>query len=165
MKKLLFLVLVITNITLQAQTTFSKDGLRYEVTSNGVKVRGRVGDATVINIPSIVINSGITYRVTSIAFVAFDGNQLTSVKIPNTVTSIEKNAFRLNRLGSITIPNSVISIGTDAFSGAFNSESSLKILRIETGVTHIGDSAFSGSLFTNGSSSGVNEVILKVPVV
>lgn len=47
---------------------------------------------------------------------AFNGNQITSLTIPNSVTSIDYKAFYNNKLSYVTIPRSVTSIGGGAFS-------------------------------------------------
>ncbi len=59
-----------------------------------------------------------TTGVTSIAKVAFRGNNLTSVVIPDSVTSIGLGAFYSNNLTSVVIPDSVTSIGRMAFWGS-----------------------------------------------
>jgi TolB-like protein len=75
--------------------------------------------------------------VTSIADLAFEHNELTSVTIPGSVTSIGWMAFYANKLTSVTIYNGVTSIGEDAF--AFNK---LTSVTIPDSVTSIGTSAF-----------------------
>lgn len=64
-----------------------------------------------------------------------NGEEITSVVIPNGVTSIPNNAFNgCSCIESIAIPNSVTSIGSSAFRGC----SSLKSIVIPNGVTSIG---------------------------
>ena len=122
------------------------------------------------NIVSVTIPSSVT----SIGNSAFLGcSSLTSITIPDSVTSIGNSAFLgCSSLTSITIPDSVTSIGVDAFSSCnglmsivvesgntvYRSEGNC-LIRIAddaliagcnnsviptTGVTSIGNSAFSG---------------------
>ena len=73
-------------------------------------------------------------------FLDENGNEMTSIVIPESVTSIREGAFTACRsLTSITIGNHVTSIGDGAFSGC----SSLSNVEIPNSVTIIGDSAFS----------------------
>ena len=68
------------------------------------------------NSTNIIIPSTINGKsVTTIGNNAFNGNQLTSVEIPDSVTTIESDAFGNNQLTSITIGNSVTTIGNNAF--------------------------------------------------
>ena len=90
-----------------------------------------------LTIPSEYVENGVTYKVVSIGFGAFDDNQLKSVTIPNSVTSIGHSAFAYNQLTSVTIPNSVTSIEGWAFRN-----NQLKSVTIPNSVTTIGDSAF-----------------------
>ncbi|GHU48705.1 hypothetical protein FACS1894200_06310 [Spirochaetia bacterium] len=82
--------------------------------------------------------------VTSIGSGAFQGNQLTSVTIPNSVTTIGGNAFNSNRLTSITIPNSIITIGDSAFSN-----NRLTSITIPNSIITIGDYVFTGNQLTS----------------
>ena len=71
---------------------------------------------------SIIIPEEVSYmsklfKVTSIGDWAFDGENISSVNIPNTITNIGEYAFCENRkLTSLYIPKSVIKIGFAAFS-------------------------------------------------
>lgn len=117
-----------------------------------------------LNIPSTVVNNGITYSVTSIENKAFCSSpNLISVIIPNTVKSIGWEAFKYcTNLISITFPNSITSIGMYAFSfcvnlpsinlpdsinvineGTFMRCESLSSITIPNSVTTIQHSAFS----------------------
>ncbi len=185
MKKLLLFVLTIISIGIQAQDTFTRGDLNYEVTSTvfpfTVKVTGRATSTSNIIIPPTVINDGTNYTVTTIGEFAFDQIQLNSVSIPNTITDIGAAAFRLCLLTSLTIPDGVISIGQAAFtgnnllgtliipnsvktiaSGAFSGIGNMNTVIIGNGVTSIGANAFGGSL-VNGSPGGVGAVIFESP--
>ena len=72
-----------------------------------------------IVIPSSVIYNGATYRVTSIADLAFaDCPSLISIIIPSSITSIGSNAFtECFGLVSVEIPNTVTYVGPYAFRG------------------------------------------------
>ena len=54
-------------------------------------------------------------KVVGIGEGAFSGNQLTSLKIPNSVIIIGESAFANNQLTNIEIPNSVTEISGSAF--------------------------------------------------
>lgn len=117
-----------------------------------------------LNIPSTVVNNGITYSVTSIENKAFRNSpNLISVIIPNTVKSIGWQAFQYcTNLTNITLPNSITSIGMHAFSfcvnlpsfnlpdsinvineGTFMKCESLSSITIPNSVTSIQHNAFS----------------------
>ena len=96
-------------------------------------------DATgVINILSTFDIDSVTYTVTSIENDAFNGNDLSSVIIPNTVISIGTSSFNNTGILSINIPDSVTSIGDNAFAG-----NKITTANIGKNVTTIGAFAFS----------------------
>jgi hypothetical protein len=101
--------------------------------SNGT-ITGYTGSAKVIEIPAII--DGLP--ITAIGRSALDGNQFTSVTIPDSVTSIGDYAFSYNPLTSVTIGNSVAEIGMSAFRS-----SQLTSVTIPDSVTSIGNDAFS----------------------
>jgi hypothetical protein len=72
MKKLLFVFLVLSfKLTVWAQISFFVDGIWYTTTGmNTVSVSRDVNYSGLITIPSTVVNSNITYSVTSIGKVA-----------------------------------------------------------------------------------------------
>lgn len=92
--------------------TFDIGNLRYTVTS-GLNVNvAQIGSSSgVENIPSTVVNSGVTYNVTSIKDYGFYFSNANSVIIPNSITHIGVAAFRYSSLTSINIPSSVTSFG------------------------------------------------------
>ena len=111
-QKLQFSVLFLFLIFLSNAQTFDIGNLRYTVT-NGLNVNvAQIGSSSgVENIPSSVVNSGITYNVTSIKDYGFYFSDATSVNIPNSITHIGVAAFRYSSLTSINIPSSVTSFG------------------------------------------------------
>jgi len=92
-------------------------------------------------------NFGYFTNVTRIGGFAFDNNQLTNVRIPDSVTSIGDSAFSKNQLTSVTIPNSVTRIGDRAF---FNNVV-LTSVEFDTAsnVTSIGRAAFANNQLRN----------------
>jgi len=64
---------------------------------------------------NLLTNVTIPNSVTYIGWGAFAQNQLTSVTIPNSVTHIGYSTFQMNQLTSVTIPNSVTRIRQNAF--------------------------------------------------
>jgi hypothetical protein len=84
--------------------------------------------------------------VTSIGDVAFEGNALTSVIIPDSVKAIGIQAFADNALTSVIIPDSVTSIGDVAFEG-----NALTSVIIPDSVITIGDGAFVANALTSAA--------------
>ena len=144
---ILFVLAIVIGVTAHAYDFAAKnsDGvdIYYNITSESEKtVRVTVkstyfGDEYkgAINIPSTVVNNGVTYKVTSIMPQAFNGNEyVTAVSIPNSVTIIESLSFSgCSNLQSITIPNSVTTIRSGAFSGC----TSLQQITIPEYVTEL----------------------------
>lgn len=89
-------------------------------------------------VDDIVIPTFIAgFPVTKIAGLAFRGNKLRVVVIPNGVTTIEDEAFAWNRLTHITIPASITIIGDGAFGNNL-----LEEVNVPEGVKYIGENAF-----------------------
>ena len=128
MHALMTKTLFVLSILLSAQASaFDVDGLSYNViNATDVELGGCVSDPCVdkdIVIPGTASHSGTTYSVTTIGNVAFGGNDLTSVIIPDSVTTMGNNAFADNALTSVIIPDSVTAIGDSAF--AYNALTSV----------------------------------------
>ena len=103
----------------------------------GATITDYVGSDTDLTIPGTVTIDPNTYDVTTIGVWAFEGNDLTSVTIPDSVTTIGEGAFQLNDLTSVTIPGSVTTIGNYAFY-----HNALTSVTIPGSVTTIGSWAF-----------------------
>ena len=97
--------------------------------------RIRSGDVTLV----IPVTLGGNF-VTGIASLAFDGENLASVSIPDRVESIGPYAFYDNHLGSVKLPFWLETIGNSAFE--FNAITSVVI---PIYVTSIGNFAFQGN--------------------
>jgi hypothetical protein len=120
MKKLVSIIYILFFFYTYGWTTnFTVNGINYNTTStNTVEVAYGSSYSGIVNIPSTVINSGLTYTVTSIGTSAFSGTDVSEVSIPNTITKIGINSFFVCIwLNSIKIPSSVTIIGSGAFAG------------------------------------------------
>lgn len=142
---------LLTGITLLLSlTSFSQthtlENISYNVTSinpNTVEVIDNTNKGAII-IPSTVTLNGASYSVTSIGSRAFQKNNITSIRIPETVTFIGNVAFQDNKLTKVTIPDSVIFIGLNAFR-----DNDLSNVIIGKNVSSIGYSAFSNNWITS----------------
>ncbi|WP_299710380.1 leucine-rich repeat protein [uncultured Tenacibaculum sp.] len=143
MKRNLLTLITLTICFIGFTQTFTVDGIEYEIISNGAitKSNTNTGDIT---IPEQVRHNGRNYNVTGIGNRSFEGNQLTSVIIPNNVTFIGKSAFENNKLTNVTIPSGVIKIWDKSFKN-----NKLTNVSIPNSVTLIGDSAFEDNELTN----------------
>ncbi|MGY6648455.1 leucine-rich repeat protein [Wenyingzhuangia sp. IMCC45574] len=153
MKKKLLITLAFFlgfNSLLSAQTTFTVDDIKYEITSSTapltVKTIDYTGSATAVTIPETITydSNGREYTVNEIGYFSFSNKNLTSVTIPNSVTTIEGRAFQMNNLTSVTIPSSVTSIEGYAF---FNND--LTSIALPNSLTTIGATAFGGNDLTS----------------
>ena len=143
MRALITKTLFVLSILLSAQAmAFDVDGFTYSVigATNDVRVEGcapRPCSSSDIVIPATVSDGSTTYSVKIIGYLAFSGNALTSVIIPDSVTTIGGYAFFGNALTSVTIPDSVTTIGRNAFQN-----NALTSVIIGNSVTTIGEFAF-----------------------
>ena len=103
---------------------------------NSVIITGYTGSNADIRIPSRI--QGLP--VTVIGELAFVGNWLESVTIPDSVIYIGDDAFAENRLESVTIPDSVTVIGAGAFWG-----NHLTSVTIGASVIEIREDAFANN--------------------
>jgi hypothetical protein len=105
-------------------------------TDNGLVIIGYTGAARNVAIPAEIDGVKVT-EIGEIGEMAFYGNQLTGVTIPDTVTSIGGMAFAGNQLAGAIIPDGVTTIGEMAFAG-----NQLTRITIPHSVIAIGDNAF-----------------------
>ena len=89
----------------------SAGDLYYTVDGDHAVITGCNYTASSIEIPDSLGG----YPVTAIGDYAFNGADLTSIKIPDTVTSIGNYAFSMTGLTSVTLPESLEYIGIRAF--------------------------------------------------
>ena len=123
---------------------FSVDGISYNVTSEtDLEVEVAKGvNRSYVKIPESVTNNGITYSVTSIGDMAFDGSyNLNLISIPSSVIYIGINAFsQCTGLTDFTLPPNLIYLGEEAFAGC----DELTSITIPSSVNYIGCGAFTG---------------------
>lgn len=128
--------------------TFEENFITYRVTStslNTVEVLDyNTAGGTVVNIPSTVPYSVLTYEINEIEGNAFNAKGLTSVSISDNVTTIGNQAFLNNNLTSVTIGNGVETIGGLAFDS-----NNLTSVVIPNSVTTIGARAFDDNAITD----------------
>lgn len=139
-KSLLILMALFITIIGHSQTFTDANFIEYTVSgTNTVEVTGYdfANGGSDVAIPATVDNATTTYSVTSIKYLAFQNNGLTSVIIPNSVISIGTGAFSDNALITAVIGNSVMSIGTGAFQN-----NQLASVIIPDSVTSISGNAF-----------------------
>ena len=108
-----------------------------------VTYKGTTDDtAKVVEIPSTVIDSGVSYMVTEIAEDAFKDNTIIeSVVISKNIETIGENAFSgCSNLKKVIIPESVTEISDGAFEGCIG----LKTVELPKSVAKIGNKAFAG---------------------
>ncbi len=118
---------------------FIVNNITYTILSgNTVRTGGyNTAGGTVVNIPSTVTRSCITYDVTEVGF--FFQKNLTSVTIPSSVTVILPSAFSNNpNLVDAPLHNGITSIGSNAFNNC-----SLTSVNIPISMTTIENSTFS----------------------
>ncbi|MBD5186482.1 MAG: leucine-rich repeat domain-containing protein [Bacteroidales bacterium] len=136
MKRKFFLTLLMVTAML---STYADDQLSYYFndTDRTCKVVGYSGESKDVVIPSKVEKDGVEYTVTTIGYLAFYEEGLTSVTLPESLTEIGKEAFRHNSLTSVTLPESLTVIGEYAFQS-----NSLTSVTLPESLTVIGEYAF-----------------------
>jgi hypothetical protein len=135
----------------QGQTVTAEIAYKIADTGGQVTITDYTGAAIDVTIPARINNM----PVTAIGIEAFQGNQLTSVSIPNSVTSIGNFAFASNKLTSVSIPSSVTSIGELAFWR--NRSTSISIgsnVVLAGGENPSFDNGFDAFYNTNGKQAG-----------
>lgn len=88
---------------------------------------------------------------------AFEGNNIISVKLPETLKTIESNSFKDNKITILNIPDSVNRIESAAFQN-----NPISNLTIGKNVTSIGDNAFS---FVGTKTTNISELIIPDSVI
>jgi len=87
-------------------------GFNYSFVHDGIEVDG----CTLVCPPDLIIPEFIDgHSVTGISDTAFEGNNLTSVSMPESINKIGQYAFNNNQLTSVTIPEGVTHIRTFTF--------------------------------------------------
>lgn len=115
---------------------------------------------------TVTLADGVTYKVTSIASKAFDGEGVTQVTVPKGITKIGTYAFRdCTKLTKVTLPSTLKEIGSSAFSGcskltsvsiasgkvgknAFKNCKKLSSVTLGSKVSSVGASALKGAKAT-----------------
>jgi len=135
---LLVMLWLVSPLAVRAQFIF--------ITNNGaITITGFMGwSGGDLTIPA----STNGYPVTSIGDIAFVGNDLTNITIPNSITNIGTAAFSFNSgLTNVMIPDSVTSIGGGAFSSCDN------LIAIRVGAQNPNYSSFKGTLFDKNQNT------------
>lgn len=110
------------------------------VSPNPAQYSAYTGEVT---IPSTVTYGGITYTVTAIGFVAFDGSSATKVTLPQTITIIKERAFHGENIGGpteIILNDGLKTIEAGAFTNCKNAAS----INLPSSLETIGEGAFGG---------------------
>ncbi|MGL6125005.1 MAG: leucine-rich repeat protein [Metamycoplasmataceae bacterium] len=147
--------------------SYIKDGtLKIEEEYSGVKIKYIADNAfednkliTKLSLPKSLVRIGefafINNNISSIDFTeldnleeisvsAFESNQITSLKLPNSITTIGSYAFSDNQITSLTLPNSITTIGKKAFRN-----NQLASLTLSNKLTKIEESAFAFNKLTS----------------
>lgn len=86
---------------------------------------------------TVTLADGVTYKVTSIASKAFDGEGVTQVTVPKGITKIGTYAFRdCTKLTKVTLPSTLKEISSSAFSGC------TKLTSVSIASGKVGKNAF-----------------------
>lgn len=136
------LIFVICTLAgMQASTTFTIDGIKYEATSETtvsvIESNERISEYT---IPSSITYNNVTYSVTSIGRYAFINHKnLASITLPSSLEEIEEYSFYgCSTLTHIELPNSITDIGMYSF---YQCES-LQNIKLSKNLTSIPFAAF-----------------------
>ena len=147
MKQYILCFLLFSSLYHLNSQEFTVDNVNYKVTNsttNTVEVTTTCYTGN-LTIPGTVVNSSVTYTVTSVADFAFRlCPNIRAVTLPNTLTYIGNYAFANSELTSIVIPNSVNIIGNNAFQYC----ASLSSVTIPNSVSTIGVATFGNSGIT-----------------
>lgn len=131
MKKLTsFLSLVLTAVTLLAQTSVMVDGIKYTLDGNTATVtypnesRPSSSDPSTytgdITIPASINVEGTDYNVTTIGERAFYAANITSINLPEGLVTIGKKSLMNSKITELTVPNSVTKLGDEAVESCSN---------------------------------------------
>lgn len=102
-------------------STFSVDGIRYEILSLSPNIVKAIGVSGAIpngnyTFPELLSKDDFDFTITTIGNSAFRNIGVTTLSLPSTVTTIEFRGFRDNQnLTSVTIPANITAIGNEAF--------------------------------------------------
>ena len=126
-----------------AATEVQQGDLKFTLNPDGTAVveeyTGQGGDVT---IPSVIIDNGRLYIVTSVGYGAFEHSPITSVVIPDSVKTLDSfSFFDCDKLVSVDLGEGLEEIGFNAF----RSCDDLITIFIPASVTTIGTSAFGGA--------------------
>ncbi len=136
------------NLTLIAVASSETTGLLYEVTDDGVIIKGYEGASSYLFLPETYGGKPIV----SIVSGAFEGLPIRYIRLPKTVRNIGNNAFRgCTELDAIDLPSELSNIGNGAFSGC----TALTELTLPDALKTIG----------RGILEGTNLVSIKVPFI
>jgi len=161
-------VALMSTVALMAQT-ITVDGINYKIAGDSAEVAassewgGYKGD---IVIPSTITYESQTYRVTSLGYMSFFMDDLTSITIGEGVTTIGGAAFSsCSNLKSVTLPQSLKEVGSRAFDGCDSLpvvdglryadtylvkaiDNKITSATIQEGTRFIGSDAFQGCKFS-----------------
>ena len=141
---LLTLLSFVSFISTSSWASVLVDGIYYELNQSDKTAEVANSNETyagIVEIPASFVYEGTTYKVTTIASLAFiDCANVTTVKIPSTVTGIKPSSFERCGLTSIEIGSGVIYIDFEAFRECTN----LVSLTLPSSLEIIENEAFAG---------------------
>ncbi|WP_299215051.1 leucine-rich repeat domain-containing protein [uncultured Dokdonia sp.] len=144
---LLNFVFFLVAATSFAQTTFTADGLNYEVIAinpNEVTLTGSTTAISSLIIPATVSDGVDTFTVVAIANAAFESVGLTSVSFPSTLRDLGQVTFRFNALTTVVIPEGITDIPQRCFSN-----NDLTSVTLPNSLETIGFRSFENNDLTN----------------